>query len=397
MLFKGKKERHEKVRRLLKDPNQDGVVIILIFLFKQQVTIIKNDIRNTNSIQNLITQSLAEKIKREKSKQARKEDKRKRKKKMEPKQEGVEICGVDSLYKTLIPLLPEGAEGRVKSDKVKVEDLACMFELGPKSFPIFVDGVEPGKKKPLLKSIVDVSKSVLFSGNVTDDVIQDLFVKHPDCKSVKVDAGAQAFYYIRSMSQVVKTWKIDRNPLPPGYFAPRESDQEEMSLKRHEGHPQSSAPSYSSGRTEAYFYPPPHQFSDSPQPCYPRSPPFSWLGEKDSYSPPPFPAASRHGGPPPRKSSSTYGGVSTASKSTKPYGKPPCPYGSSCYRKNPEHFEKYSHPPMKSNTYRKNQSGYDGYDYEDDNNFSNKDKKKKKKKGGFFSNAWDVVLDFLDF
>lgn len=52
---------------------------------------------------------------------------------------------------------------------------------------------------------------------------------------------------------------------------------------------------------------------------------------------------------------------------------------------------------MKSNTYRKNQSGYDGYDYEDDNNFSNKDKKKKKKKGGFFSNAWDVVLDFLDF
>lgn len=24
--------------------------------------------------------------------------------------------------------------------------------------------------------------------------------------------------------------------------------------------------------------------------------------------------------------------------------KPPCKYGSECYRKNPEHFEKFSHP-----------------------------------------------------
>ena len=24
--------------------------------------------------------------------------------------------------------------------------------------------------------------------------------------------------------------------------------------------------------------------------------------------------------------------------------KPPCKYGSDCYRKNPEHFEKFSHP-----------------------------------------------------
>ena len=25
--------------------------------------------------------------------------------------------------------------------------------------------------------------------------------------------------------------------------------------------------------------------------------------------------------------------------------KPPCPYGANCYRKNPEHFKEYSHPP----------------------------------------------------
>ena len=40
-------------------------------------------------------------------------------------------------------------------------------------------------------------------------------------------------------------------------------------------------------------------------------------------------------------------GTSNDILETEVVNKPPCKYGSECYRKNPEHFEKFSHPGMK--------------------------------------------------
>ena len=295
---------------------------------------------------------------------------------MEPKQEDVTICGMDSLCKTLIPLLSNGAAKEIESGKVRAEDLSRTFEPDPRSFAVFIEGGGPAKEKSPLKSIVEIGKSVVFSGVVTDDAIRGLFEKYRDCKSVKVDMGGSSYYYfIRSMNQVIKTWRIDTNPLPQSHFAPSGPIQEEETALRGSGscHTSSSSSSSSlsssSGATKVYFQPPPYQFPDSPVTSYP-SPPFKFVGEKRPYSPPPLPESfspssysdySRsHSSY--RPSSSSYSSYRSPTayiegygggKESRQYKKPICPYGKNCYRKNPEHFKKYSHPHMKSSGYQK--------------------------------------------
>ena len=45
-----------------------------------------------------------------------------------------------------------------------------------------------------------------------------------------------------------------------------------------------------------------------------------------------------------REDDGIVGSSSDLLKSKEVVNKPPCKYGSECYRKNPEHFEKFSHP-----------------------------------------------------
>ena len=261
------------------------------------------------------------------------------------------VSGMDGLMMPLLPLVtPDVAEmvsttdsSTMSSGNGSGSNLTGLLKPDPSGYLAFVDGKASTSDAVFpLKSVVIVGLYVEVPLNcATYEVINDAFVRHPECTSVKLAEAAGPIYVIRSVAQVLKTWKISHRSFP-GHAAVATDERE----RRRATTAAIAATTSTTTTTNTIAVP---TTTTTTTTSFKR--PLSTASLKRPLSSTSYDEFERSSGP----NSIFSSGYDRPSYSTPPviksprpqgYGKPPCKYGASCYRKNPEHFEQYSHPPV---------------------------------------------------
>lgn len=214
---------------------------------------------------------------------------------MEVAKQNLTVNGVDNMVKTLTPLI---TRDKLDYGKAQGDDLTSLVEADPRGFNVFADAcsLKDSGRYPLESAVV-IGKYVEVDGNIGEGAVRDLLEWFPTCMTIKNRTDTGTYYYIKSVGQILKTWKAIRSP-PPANFL-------NLGAQNRVG-------------TFGSNVPPQQSFVPTPQQQLPPSPPH------------------------PLQHHQSHSSCSQCNESDD--WKTPCRYGADCYEKNPEHFKKYSHP-----------------------------------------------------